>query len=314
MNDLKQHLLLILDFGSQYTQLIARRVRELGVYCEIHPFNISQETFTKLNPCGVILSGGPSTVTHHANPRAPEWLLTSGLPILGICYGMQTMAVQLGGEVQSSNIREFGYAELKLHGHSKLFAQIEDRTTDEGEALLDVWMSHGDKVTQLPPGFSVICETRNAPIAGMADENRRMYGLQFHPEVTHTLQGTRILHRFVVDICQAPTNWTSEHIIDEAIHKIRKQVGSEKVVLGLSGGVDSSVVAALLHKAIGDQLICVFVDTGLLRLNEANEVMKMFGQHMGIKIIAVNAEERFLKALSGVNCPEEKENYWSYLY
>ncbi|WP_058534957.1 glutamine-hydrolyzing GMP synthase [Legionella saoudiensis] len=306
MNDLKQHLLLILDFGSQYTQLIARRVRELGVYCEIHPFNISQEAFTKLNPCGVILSGGPSTVTHHANPRAPEWIFTSGLPILGICYGMQTMAVQLGGEVQSSNIREFGYAELKLHGHSQLFAQIEDRTTDEGEALLDVWMSHGDKVTQLPPGFKVICETRNAPIAGMADESRRMYGLQFHPEVTHTLQGTRILQRFVVDICQAPTNWTSEHIIDEAIHKIRQQVGSEKVLLGLSGGVDSSVVAALLHKAIGDQLICVFVDTGLLRLNEADEVMKMFGQHMGIKVIAVNAEERFLKALSGVSCPEEK--------
>ncbi|CAM4433457.1 MAG: GMP synthase [glutamine-hydrolyzing] [Legionella sp.] len=306
MNDLKQHLLLILDFGSQYTQLIARRVRELGVYCEIHPFNMSQEAFTKLNPCGVILSGGPSTVTHHANPRAPEWIFTSGLPILGICYGMQTMAVQLGGEVQSSNIREFGYAELKLHGHSKLFAQIEDHTTSEGEALLDVWMSHGDKVTQLPPGFSVICETRNAPIAGMADESRRMYGLQFHPEVTHTLQGTRILQRFVVDICQAPTNWTSEHIIDEAIHKIKQQVGSDKVLLGLSGGVDSSVVAALLHKAIGDQLICVFVDTGLLRFNEADEVMKMFGQHMGIKIIVVNAEERFLKALSGVSCPEEK--------
>lgn len=306
MNDLKEHPLLILDFGSQYTQLIARRVRELGVYCEIHPFNIEQEQFTQLNPCGVILSGGPSTVTHHANPRAPEWIFTAELPILGICYGMQTMAVQLGGDVQSSSVREFGYAELKLHGHSQLFSQIEDRTSAEGEALLDVWMSHGDKVTALPPGFKVICETRNAPIAGMADESRHMYGLQFHPEVTHTLQGLRVLQRFVVDICKAATNWTSELIIDEAIHKIREQVGTEKVLLGLSGGVDSSVVAALLHKAIGDQLICVFVDTGLLRLNEADDVMKMFGQHMGINIIAVNAEEKFLGALKGITCPEEK--------
>lgn len=306
MNDLKQHPLLILDFGSQYTQLIARRVREFGVYCEIHPFNITQDEFTQLAPCGIILSGGPATVTHHANPRAPEWIFNLGLPILGICYGMQTMAVQLGGEVQSSSVREFGYAELKLHGHSQLFAQIEDRMTAEGEALLDVWMSHGDKVTQLPPGFNVVCETQNAPIAGMADERRHLYGLQFHPEVTHTLQGLRILHRFVVDICNASTHWTSELIIDEAIHKIKEQVGSEKVLLGLSGGVDSSVVAALLHKAIGDQLICVFVDTGLLRLNEANEVMSMFGQHMGINIVAVKAEERFLNALSGVTCPEEK--------
>jgi GMP synthase (glutamine-hydrolysing) len=306
MNDLKQHPVLILDFGSQYTQLIARRVRELGVYCEIYPYNIDKEQFTQLHPCGVILSGGPATVTHHADPRAPEWIFTLGLPILGICYGMQTMATQLGGEVQSSELREFGYAELKLHGHSRLLAQIEDRTTDNGEALLDVWMSHGDKVTQLPPGFSVICETKNAPIAGMADENRHMYGLQFHPEVTHTLQGQRILHRFVVDICKASTDWTSDLIIDEAIHDIRKKVGQDKVLLGLSGGVDSSVVAALLHKAIGDQLVCVFVDTGLLRFNEADEVMKMFGQHMGINVIAVNAEEKFLQALKGVTCPEEK--------
>ncbi|MDR3441464.1 MAG: glutamine-hydrolyzing GMP synthase [Legionella sp.] len=306
MNDLKQHPLLILDFGSQYTQLIARRVRELGVYCEIHPFNITQDQFKKLNPCGVILSGGPSTVTHHANPRAPEWIFSLGLPVLGVCYGMQTMAVQLGGEVKSSTVREFGYAELKLHGHSQLFSQISDRTTDNGEDLLDVWMSHGDKVTELPEGFKVICETRNAPIAGMADESRHLYGVQFHPEVTHTLQGLRILRRFVVDICKAPTSWTSELIIDEAIHKIREQVGTEKVLLGLSGGVDSSVVAALLHKAIGKQLVCVFVDTGLLRLNEADEVMKMFGQHMGVTIIAVNAEEKFLNALKGVVCPEEK--------
>lgn len=306
MSELKQHPLLILDFGSQYTQLIARRVRELGVYCEIHSFNLSQEKFIALNPCGVILSGGPSTVIHDANPRAPQWLFTSGLPILGICYGMQTMAVQLGGEVQSSVIREFGYAELRLHGHSELFTQIEDRTTDDGCALLDVWMSHGDKVTQLPPGFKMICETHNAPIAGMADESRQMYGVQFHPEVTHTLQGLRILYRFVVDICKAPTHWTSELIIDEAINEIREQVGPENVLLGLSGGVDSSVVAALLHKAIGDQLVCVFVDTGLLRLNEAEEVMMMFGKHMGIHVISVSAEEKFFNALKGVTCPEEK--------
>ncbi|KTD63115.1 glutamine-hydrolyzing GMP synthase [Legionella shakespearei] len=306
MIDLKQRPILILDFGSQYTQLIARRVREMGVYCEIYPYNLTQAQFSGLNPCGVILSGGPSTVTHDANPRAPEWIFTAGLPVLGICYGMQTMAVQLGGAVHSSSIREFGYAELKLHGHSALFADIEDRTSEEGDALLDVWMSHGDKVTQLPPGFEIVCETRNAPIAGMADASRHMYGLQFHPEVTHTLQGLRILRRFVVDICHAATTWTADHIIDEAITKIKKQVGDEHVLLGLSGGVDSSVVAALLHKAIGKQLTCVFVDTGLLRLNEAEQVMQMFGQHMGIQIIAVNAEDKFLNALKGVTCPEEK--------
>ncbi|RUR08915.1 glutamine-hydrolyzing GMP synthase [Legionella sp. km772] len=306
MTDLKKRPLLILDFGSQYTQLIARRVREMGVYCELHPFSISQEQFNSLHPCGVILSGGPATVTHLANPRAPEWIFHLGLPILGICYGMQTMAVQLGGEVQSSSLREFGYAELKLHGHSELFTHIEDRTTTEGEALLDVWMSHGDKVTQLPPDFKVICETKNAPIAGMADESRHLYGLQFHPEVTHTLQGMRILERFVVTICKADTTWTPSHIIDEAVKTIREKVGSDRVLLGLSGGVDSSVVAALLHKAIGSQLTCVFVDTGLLRLNEAEQVMAMFGQHMGINIVPVNAEEKFLSALQGVVCPEEK--------
>ncbi len=306
MNDLKQRPILILDFGSQYTQLIARRIRGLGVYCEIHPYNMEHSQFEALHPCGVILSGGPSTVTRYANPRAPEWVFHAGVPVLGICYGMQTMAVQLGGEVQSSPVREFGYAELKLHGKNKLFSEIEDRRTSEGDSLLDVWMSHGDKVTQLPEGFSIISETRNAPIAGMADESRQMYGLQFHPEVTHTAQGVSILRRFVVEICDAPTDWTPEHIIDEAISKIRQQVGSDKVLLGLSGGVDSSVVAALLHKAIGKQLICVFVDTGLLRLNEADQVMNMFGQHMGIHIIAVNAEQQFMKALKGVTCPEEK--------
>ena len=306
MTDLKNRPLLILDFGSQYTQLIARRVREMGVYCELHPYNITQEQFEALHPCGVILSGGPSTVTHDANPRAPEWLFHLGIPILGICYGMQAMAIQLGGQVHSSSVREFGYAELKLHGHSQLFSNIADRASAEGDELLDVWMSHGDKVTVLPPGFKVIGETRNASIAAMADESRHMYGVQFHPEVTHTVQGLRILERFVVSLCTADTTWTPSHIIDEAIHRIRKKVGSEHVLLGLSGGVDSSVVAALLHKAIGDQLTCVFVDTGLLRLNEAQHVMDMFGQHMGINIIAVNAEEKFLAALKGVTCPEEK--------
>ncbi|KTD19287.1 GMP synthase [Legionella lansingensis] len=306
MKNLKQKPLVILDFGSQYTQLIARRVREMGVYCEIHPYNIDVQTLQALNPCGVILSGGPSTVTLDTNPRAPGWLFESGLPLLGICYGMQTMAVQLGGEVQSSPIREYGYAELRLHGHSPLLENIEDRTTPSGVALLDVWMSHGDKVTRLPPGFTVICETRNAPIAGMVHESRHWYGLQFHPEVTHTLQGIRILQRFVIDICQADTSWTSDNIIEQAIMSIRQRVGKEHVLLGLSGGVDSSVVAALLHKAIGDQLICVFVDTGLLRLHEKEQVMTMFGEHMGINIIAVDAEEKFLNALVGVDCPEKK--------
>lgn len=304
--DIKQECLLILDFGSQYTQLIARRVREMGVYCEIHPYDLDFEAFKALAPCGIILSGGPSTVTLDDNPRAPEWVFSSELPILGICYGMQTMAVQLGGEVQSSSIREFGYAQLRLHGHSALLTDIEDRIDENGTVFLDVWMSHGDKVTSLPEGFKVICETSNAPIAGMADESRHWYGLQFHPEVTHTLQGLRILKRFILEICQAKPAWTANNIIKQSIETIRETVGKEHVLLGLSGGVDSSVVAALLHKAIGSQLICVFVDTGLLRLNEAEQVMAMFGQHMGIRIIAVNAEQKFLAALEGVDCPEKK--------
>ncbi|WP_133127821.1 glutamine-hydrolyzing GMP synthase [Legionella nagasakiensis] len=306
MKDIKQKPLVILDFGSQYTQLIGRRVREMGVYCEIHPFDVDVAHLQKLAPCGFILSGGPSTVIYDANPHAPEWVFQSGIPLLGICYGMQTMAVQLGGRVESSKLREFGHAELRIHGHSQLLNHIEDRTTSAGEAVLDVWMSHGDKVTELPPGFEVICETTNAPIAGMADESRHWYGLQFHPEVTHTLQGMRILERFVIDICKAKTNWTADNIIEQAIDKIRQQVGDRKVLLGLSGGVDSSVVAALLHRAIGKQLICVFVDTGLLRLYEAEQVMTMFGQHMGVHIIAVNAEEKFLSALEGISCPETK--------
>lgn len=306
MKNLKQKPLLILDFGSQYTQLIARRVREMGVYCEIHPYDITEDAFNTLSPCGIILSGGPSTTTLDSDPKAPAFVFTCQLPVFGICYGMQTMAVQLGGAVESSSLKEFGYAELHIHGHSQLLDNIEDRITADGKALLDVWMSHGDKVTSLPPGFKVISETRNAPIAAMANEENHWYGVQFHPEVTHTVQGLRILQRFVLDICKAEPSWTPLNIIDEAIVAIKEKVGNETVLLGLSGGVDSSVVAALLHKAIGKQLVCVFVDTGLLRLNESAQVMAMFSQHMGVKVIAVNAEERFLAALDGVEDPEAK--------
>ena len=298
MKPLQQNPLVILDFGSQYTQLIGRRVRELGVYCEIHPFNVDVEDLKKLAPCGFILSGGPSTVTNTANPRAPEWVFQAGVPVLGICYGMQTMAAQLGGEVASSALREFGYAELQVNNECSLFAS--------SQGPLDVWMSHGDKVTALPAGFQIIGTTNNAPIAAMADESRRFYGLQFHPEVTHTPKGMTILRQFVVEMCHAATDWTPQHIIDESLQKIREQVGSDYVLLGLSGGVDSSVVAAMLHQAIGKQLICVFVDTGLLRLNEAEQVQAMFGQHLGITLITVNAEERFFNALKSAECPEEK--------
>jgi GMP synthase (glutamine-hydrolysing) len=305
MKNIKSKALVILDFGSQYTQLIGRRIREMGVYCEIYPFDVELGHLAT-PPCGIILSGGPSTATLKKNPRASEWVFSLGLPILGICYGMQSMAAQLGGEVESSSVREFGYAELRLHEHSLLLNDIEDRTTSKGEALLDVWMSHGDKVTKLPPGFKVICATTNAPIAGMANESRHWYGLQFHPEVTHTLQGNRILQRFVVDICKAETTWTAENIIEQSLNKIRKQVGQQKVLLGLSGGVDSSVVAAMLNRAIGDQLVCVFVDTGLLRFKEIEQVWAMFEKNLGIPIITVRAEQRFLQALTGITCPEEK--------
>lgn len=305
MKNIKSKALIILDFGSQYTQLIGRRIREMGVYCEIYPYDIALEQLAT-PPCGIILSGGPSTVTLAENPRAPQWVFSLGLPILGICYGMQTMAAQLGGAVESSPLREFGHAELRLHEHCSLLNDIEDRTSTQGDALLDVWMSHGDKVTKLPPGFKVICETSNAPISGMADESKDWYGLQFHPEVTHTVQGSRILQRFIVDICHAEMSWTPVNIIEQSITKIRQQVGQQKVLLGLSGGVDSSVVAAMLHRAIGEQLVCVFVDTGLLRLNEVEQVWTMFEKNMGIHIITVRGEQRFLKALLGITCPEEK--------
>ncbi len=298
--------ILILDFGSQYTQLIARRVRELGVYCEIWDYQSTQEEIEAFAPQGVIFSGGPETATLADSPRAPEFLLQGGLPLLGICYGMQTMAEQLGGKVEASNKSEFGYAKVSLCKPSALFDGIEDRVTIEGLAELDVWMSHGDKVVKVPEGFATVASTESAPIAAMSDESRRFYGIQFHPEVTHTAQGLRILERFVREICGCAALWTSANIIEDAIAKVRAQVGTDHVLLGLSGGVDSSVVAALLHKAIGEQLTCVFVDNGLLRLNEGEQVMATFAKNMGVKVIRADAEDQFLGALAGVSDPELK--------
>ncbi len=304
--DIHAHRILILDFGSQYTQLIARRVREAGVYCEIYPYDNADEGLAGKKPAGVILSGGPETTTADESPRAPQEIFELGVPVLGICYGMQTMAAQLGGSVTPSDKHEYGYAQVRARGHSKLLRDIEDHTSEEGYGLLDVWMSHGDRVDTLPNGFHVICETGNAPLAGMADEARGFYGLQFHPEVTHTHQGKRIIDKFLFEICGCEALWTSGQIIEENINHARERVGGKQVVLGLSGGVDSSVVAALLHKAIGDQLTCVFVDNGLLRLHEGDQVMATFAEHMGVTVIRVNAEDRFLKALKGVSDPEQK--------
>jgi GMP synthase (glutamine-hydrolysing) len=306
MTDIHQHRILILDFGSQYTQLIARRVREAGVYCELHPYDMDAEAIRTFNPKGIILSGGPESVTLTKTPRAQQVVFELGVPVLGICYGMQTMAVQLGGAVASSSHREFGYAQVRARGHSRLLRDIEDHTTPEGYGLLDVWMSHGDRVTQLPAGFKMIASTDGAPQAGMADEDRGFFGLQFHPEVTHTRQGVRILNRFVHEICGCASDWTASNIIEDSIAQIRAQVGKDEVLLALSGGVDSSVVAALLHQAIGDQLICVFVDNGLLRLDEGDQVMATFAKHMGIRVIRANAQERFMAALQGVADPEQK--------
>lgn len=297
--------ILILDFGSQYTQLIARRVREAGVYCEIHPYDV--EKIEQLQPKGVILSGSPASVNDSTvNFRVPENILTLGVPILGICYGMHTLALQLGGKVETSSLREYGYAQVKITKAGQLFHEITDHVSPEGDSLLDVWMSHGDRVTELPPGFQVVASTHNAPIAAMADERRQIYGLQFHPEVTHTVQGKQILQRFIYDICGCEALWTPHNIIEESINKIRTQVGERNVLLALSGGVDSSVVAALLHRAIGQQLTCVFVDNGLLRLNEAEQVMATFAQHLGVRVIKVDAEARFLTALVGITDPEQK--------
>ena len=304
--DIHSHRILILDFGSQYTQLIARRVREIGVYCEIRPYDEDDAELRAFAPNGVILSGGPESVTAAGSPRIPQAVFDFGVPLLGICYGMQALATQLGGRVETVEKHEYGFAQVRARGHSRLLRDIEDHASAEGYGLLDVWMSHGDQVVALPQGFKRIASTDSAPQAGMADDERGYYGLQFHPEVTHTRQGERILSRFILEICGCEANWTPGNIIDEHVAKVRELVGDEHVVLGLSGGVDSSVVAALLHKALGEQLTCVFVDNGLLRHQEGDQVMATFAEHMGVRVIRVDAEERFLSALEGVADPEEK--------
>ena len=305
-SNIHNHRILIIDFGSQYTQLIARRIREAGVYCELRDPDISDADIIAYSPRGIILSGGPDSTISDAAPNAPKAVFTCGVPVLGICYGMQIMAKQLGGQVEPSTHREFGYAQIRAHGHSNLLREIQDHTTSEGYGLLDVWMSHGDRVTELPENFKVIASSESAPFSGMANEEKGFYGVQFHPEVTHTIQGQAIISRFLTEICHCDTLWTSEKIIQDSIKTICKQVGNDHVLLGLSGGVDSSVVAALLHKAIGLQLTCVFVDNGLLRENEGDEVMAMFAKNMGLKVIRVDAEQRFLSQLTGVNDPETK--------
>ncbi|MCZ6499646.1 MAG: glutamine-hydrolyzing GMP synthase, partial [Gammaproteobacteria bacterium] len=308
--DIHAQRVLILDFGGQYTQLIARRVREAGVYSEIFPWDVGDDEIHKFGPQGIILSGGPESAIDNSDesktPRAPDAVFAYGVPVLGICYGMQTMAEQLGGKVTTAGHSEFGYASVQSVGESRLLRDIEDNSADDGTPLLDVWMSHGDRVDELPDGFSVIARTDNAPLAGMADEARGFYGVQFHPEVTHTKQGERILSRFLHQICGLAADWTPGNIISDSIAKIRQQVGTDQVLLGLSGGVDSSVVAAMLHQAIGDQLNCVFVDHGLMRLHEGDQVMATFAKHMGIKVSRVDAEQRFLDGLKGVTDPERK--------
>ncbi len=302
--------ILILDFGSQVTQLIARRVREAHVYCEVHPCDVSDQWIRDFAAGGrlrgVILSGSHASVYEETTDKAPASVFELGVPVLGICYGMQTMANQLGGQVESGHQREFGYAEVRAHGHTALLKDIADFTTEQGHGMLKVWMSHGDKVTQLPPGFKLMASTPSCPIAGMADETRGFYAVQFHPEVTHTVQGKAMIERFVLQICQARPDWIMGDYIAEAVDKIRAQVGDQEVILGLSGGVDSSVAAALIHRAIGDQLTCVFVDHGLLRLNEGDMVMEMFAGRLHAQVIRVDASDLFLRELAGVSEPEQK--------
>jgi len=298
--------ILILDFGAQYTQLIARRVREAKVYCEIHPCDVSDGFVREFAPTGVILSGSHMSAYEESTGRAPQAVFGLGVPILGICYGMQTMAQQLGGRVEAGSVREFGYAEVRARGHTRLLDGIEDFRTPEGYGMLKAWMSHGDKVVDMPPGFKLMASTEACPIAAMADEARRFYAVQFHPEVTHTRQGTKILHRFVREICGCRGDWNMPDYVGEAVRQIKQQVGREEVILGLSGGVDSSVAAALIHKAIGDQLTCVFVDHGLLRLNEAAQVMETFAKHMQVKVVHVDASQEFYSALRGIADPEQK--------
>ena len=305
MTDIHAQRILILDFGSQYTQLIARRVRELGVFSEIRAWDMDDQEIIDYAPNGIILAGGPESVTEENSPRAPQAVFDLGVPVLGICYGMQTMAEQLGGKVEGSDLREFGYARIKAEGSSALLKDIADHL-ENGDKHLDVWMSHGDKVTQMPEGFELMASTASCPIAGMYHAEKNYYGVQFHPEVTHTLQGERLLGHFIHEICDCDSLWTPAKIIEDQIERVRAQVGNRKVLLGLSGGVDSSVVAALLHKAIGDQLTCVFVDNGLLRKNEGDMVMDMFADNMGVKVIRADAADLFLGKLKGISDPELK--------
>lgn len=310
--------ILILDFGSQYTQLIARRIREIGVYCELWSWDVSEEQIREFNPNGIILSGGPESVTLENSPRAPKYVFTAGVPVLGVCYGMQTMAEQLGGNVEGSDEREFGYAQVSLIEESALFADMENDAKDDAQAgvvkALDVWMSHGDKVVSIPETFKKVAETDTCPFAAMANEEKKFYGVQFHPEVTHTRQGTKLLENFVLSICGCERLWTSASIIENAIAEIKETVGDDEVILGLSGGVDSSVVAMLIHRAIGNRLTCVFVDNGLLRLNEGQQVMDMFGDKFGLNIVHVNAEDRFLDRLAGEADPEAKRKIIGHVF
>ena len=306
MTNIHSDKILILDFGSQYTQLIARRVREIGVYCELFPYDVDVAFIKEFNPKGVILSGGPDTVTTDDSARAPQIVFDLGVPVLGICYGMQTMAIQLGGKATSADKHEYGFAKIRARNHSPLLNDITDNINDQGHSLLDVWMSHGIEVNELPKGFKLIASTDNCAIAGFANVEKHYYGLQFHPEVTHTKQGKHILDRFVSGICDCENNWTTDNIITDLVQSLKDQIGSRNVLLGLSGGVDSSVVAVLLHQAIGDQLTCVFVDNGLLRLNEGDEVMQTFADNMGVKVIRANAQKKFYDALADENDPEKK--------
>jgi len=298
--------ILILDFGSQYTQLIARRIRELNIYSEIHPYDLDIKTLKEFSPKAIILSGGPNSVYEDDTPKAPKEIFELNIPILGICYGMQTLINQFGGKVETSSKREFGYAEIRAHGHSKLFKDIQDRSNDDDHGLLDVWMSHGDKVTDIPQNFKVIASNASTPIAAIADEEKLLYGVQFHPEVTHTKQGKNILKRFSLDIAQCSPSWNMPDYVNKAVNTIKEQVQSDHVILGLSGGVDSSVAAALIHKAIGNQLTCIFVDHGLLRLDEGKKVMETFNKNLGVKVIHVDASKRFIDDLKGISDPEEK--------
>lgn len=305
-HDIHSQKILILDFGSQYTQLIARRVREAGVYSEIRAWDMSDEDIKEYAPKGIILSGGPESVTEQGSPRAPALVFELGIPVLGICYGMQTMSAQFGGKVEQSSVQEFGHAQVNIEQDSPLFKDVCDHVTSDGDKQLEVWMSHGDKVTELGEGFEVLASTPSCPIAGVYHKDKAFYGIQFHPEVTHTLQGERIFAHFVLDICGCEALWTPANIIQDAIERVKANVGTDKVLLGLSGGVDSSVVAALLHKAIGDQLTCVFVDNGLLRKNEGDQVMDMFAKNMGVKVIRSDAEGLFLGRLANESDPEKK--------